>query len=127
MIIIGRFDMKSFFKRIKQFFKFKYQHITKGFSDQETWNLDANIAKYILPRLKRFKEINNGHPVEVSAKEWDIILDKMINSFEFHIQIFVDQDDDDLNTMPKNAQKRKWEEYNEGLLLFAKYYKHLWW
>ena len=29
---------------------------------KETWDLDCNIAKYVLPRLKLFKKLNNGYP-----------------------------------------------------------------
>lgn len=29
---------------------------------KETLDLDCNIAKYVLPRLKLFKKLNNGYP-----------------------------------------------------------------
>ena len=29
---------------------------------KETWRLDVTLAKYIIPRLKKFKELNNGYP-----------------------------------------------------------------
>lgn len=29
---------------------------------KETWNLDYTIAKFVLPRLKLFKKLNNGYP-----------------------------------------------------------------
>lgn len=41
---------------------------------KETWSLDITFAKYIVPRLKKFKELNNGYPgmdeVDTPGK-WD--------------------------------------------------------
>lgn len=52
---------------------------------KKTLDLDCNIAKYVLPRLKLFKKLNNGYPgiegMETEEK-WDEALDKMIWSFE---------------------------------------------
>lgn len=31
-----------------------------GFDDTETWHLDCTMALFIIPRLKRFMEVNNG-------------------------------------------------------------------
>lgn len=53
---------------------------------KETWSLDITFAKYIIPRLKKFKELNNGYPgiEEVNTPEkWDEALDKMIQAFEY--------------------------------------------
>ena len=48
---------------------------------KETWNLDYTIAKFVLPRLKLFKKLNNGYPgregMETKEK-WDEALNKMI-------------------------------------------------
>ena len=52
---------------------------------KETWSLDCNIAKYILPRLKLYKKLTIAYPGcgEANTPEkWDKILDKMIWSFE---------------------------------------------
>ena len=52
---------------------------------KETWNLDYTIAKFVLPRLKLFKKLNNGYPGREgmeTEEEWDEALDKMIWSFE---------------------------------------------
>ena len=48
---------------------FFWQRITRGFNDSETWNLDYTIAKLVLPRLKRFKELTNGIPGDFSIKD----------------------------------------------------------
>ena len=40
--------------------KYKQQRIERGFDDSELWNLDYTIASFVLPRLKRLKELNTG-------------------------------------------------------------------
>ena len=62
--------------------KFSIQRKTVGFDDSETWSLDRTIISFILPRLKRFKEIHSGFPSNLTSKEWDKILDEMIEGFE---------------------------------------------
>lgn len=95
---------------------FKAQRLERGFDDSETWSLDSTIAKFILPRLIRFKEINAGYPGTVSEQEWDDILDRMILAFSLLASdaAFV-------------TAKEDQEKIDEGLALFAKWYQHLWW
>lgn len=52
---------------------------------KETQNLDCNIAKYVLPRLKMYKKLTIAYPGYGEAntpEKWDELLDKMIWSFE---------------------------------------------
>ena len=42
----------------KRWWKYWYQRRTKGFDNSETWNLNDECAAWLLPRLKRFKELN---------------------------------------------------------------------
>jgi len=106
----------------RRIFKFAYQKITRGFSDRDTWSLDHTIANYILPRLKRFKEVNNGHPTHLSEDEWDSILDEMIYAMEYTATQWTD-DWDDTNF---NVQEN-WDRYLQGMKYFGKYFHHLWW
>jgi hypothetical protein len=73
-----------------------WQNLTKGWNDSDLWSLDHTVAVYMLPRLKRFKEILHGHPnfytdpanpteeenFEDGMKKWKEIIDKMIYAFE---------------------------------------------
>ena len=95
---------------------FRAQRLERGFDDSETWSLDSTIAKFILPRLIRFKEINAGYPGTVSEQEWNDILDRMILAFSLLASdaAFV-------------TAKEDQEKIDEGLALFAKWYQHLWW
>ena len=115
---------------------------------KETWSLDITFAKYIIPRLKKFKELNNGYPgiEEVNTPEkWDEALDKMIQAFEYVIdwdEYWLDDprydytdimfgDDKELyESIVENKRMediRRLTAINEGLQLFAKYYMRLWW
>ena len=105
---------KLFFLRRK--LKFAYQKRTRGFSDEETWSLDHSLAQLILPRLKRFKEVNIGHPSNQTLEEWNQKLDSMIEAFEFIAS--------EEYWMGSTEQYKKAE---KGLKLFAKYYMGLWW
>ena len=126
---------------------------------KELWNLDYTIAKFVLPRLIKFKENSLGFPGYDEADtmdKWQAILQKMIAAFEY---IITDDDwwvDDprydfcdgvhvktDNNTKTinfymddwaKEIEKNQTMEYDrrnkaikEGLELFSKYFRHLWW
>jgi hypothetical protein len=90
-----------------------YQRLTKGYADEETWSLDFSLSKWILPRLKHFRNNLNGVPpnmekypadmcytghcvtpedvekekpedrYNLTLDEWKDRLDKMIYAFEF--------------------------------------------
>lgn len=91
------------------------------FSDKETWSLDYTIAKFTVPRLKRYKEICKGHPCYLTSEEWYDILDKMIYSLEAIInehEGFVYHIDN---------RTEYYEKVREGIELFGKHFNDLWW
>lgn len=115
---------------------------------KETWSLDVNLAKYIIPRLKKFKKLNNGYPgigKMNTPEKWDEALDKMIQAFEYVIDLdeyWLDDPrydytdvmfSDDKELYESIVENKRMEDIrrlvaiNEGLQLFAKYYMNLWW
>ena len=112
---------------------------------KETWSLDVTLAKYIIPRLKKFKELENGYPGrdEMDTPEkWDDALDKMIQAFEYVIDYdsywIGDQKYDYFSLSYEEGREKTIENLraedirrlaaiNEGLQLFAKYYMSLRW
>lgn len=100
-------------KRARRFF---WQRRTRGWDDSETWSMDGTFAKLILPRLKRFKEVNCAHPCDLTAEEWDERLQLMIEAFEF----YAGEDRFD-------GKSEDFEKAQVGLDLFAKHYAGLWW
>lgn len=89
------------------------QRKDKGFDDTETWALDSAFAKFVLPRLERFKEISAGNPAGISQSKWNNILQKMIDGFKE----YVNRDSNDFD----------YEKFKKGLDLFAEHYMDLWW
>jgi hypothetical protein len=92
------------------------QRIERGFDDSETWSLDTTIAYFILPRLKRFREIKAGHPASITMLEWDSILEKIELGFELTIK--------DCNGIITEDEVKQ---MNEGLDLFRQWFFDLWW
>ncbi len=95
------------------------QRKKRGFDDRELWNLDHTIAKFTLPRLKRFKEVCGGYPADLTPEQWPKILDDMI----YAMQTIADEWEVESATLSKIDYDR----VNKGLNLFAKYFRHLWW
>ena len=98
---------------------------------KETWNLDYTIAKFVLPRLKLFKKLNNGYPGYGEAntpEKWDALLDKIIWSFEQianDYEIYASINFKDFDCMDKYKELN--DKIQEGLMLFAKWFQHLGW
>lgn len=103
----------------KRYKKSVEQLKTRGFSDEETYALYEVIAEFSLPRLKRFKVLNNGHPMDLTSDQWDEYLEKMIFSFEFVNEEWLELRQEEFND--------KYARHKEGLELFGRYFEHLWW
>lgn len=103
-------------KLLKRDAKFAWQRATRGFDDGDTFSLDYSLALAILPRLRRFKEVANGTPGDLTEQEWHAILDKMISAFEFSC-----------SEERWNAETAEYLKHQEGVDLFAKHFFSLWW
>lgn len=100
--------------------RFWLQRRVRKFSDDELWSLDVTIAKFILPRLRRFKQKNDSHPSTLSEKEWNKKLDEMIYSFSYYAR--------GEQRQYENTEESKSEQKQaiHGLRMFAQWYGHLW-
>jgi hypothetical protein len=132
--------------------KLLFQKITRGWDDRDTWGLCYTIARFILPRLKRFREIiktkNAGIPVfshkdfkyDREKKKWLKILDDMIYAFE----CCADEEFDTPYTFDKESgidekgnvygihcyeikQEKRDKRIQKGLKYFSEYFGNLWW
>lgn len=72
------------------FFKTKWQRMTKGFANADTWDLNDYLAEVIYHALLRFKEVGHGYPGGMTEEEWNVVLDKMIAGFAAKIQLLDD-------------------------------------
>jgi hypothetical protein len=86
-----------------------------GFDDRETWALDWTIAEFVLPRLKRFKDVSFAFSAG-SLAEWHKILDQMISAFDLT-----------LADRSRDLTKQERRSMARGLKLFAKHFNDLWW
>lgn len=104
-----------------------WQYLTRGFSDRQLWSLDVTIASYVLPRLKRYKEINNGYPLRAekdrsyTEEEWNTVLDDMIYAMQYVV--------DGKIYIPSNVKEfdaEGFDRHQHGIELFAKHFHNLW-
>lgn len=104
---------------------YKKEH---GFSLDETWDLRTNIALFLVPRLKAFKEVKAGYPsCFKNEKEWNKMLDKIIFAFESYLEDDFYVPEKYVKKYKDNARDKYWEDVQEGLNLFAQWYGSLWW
>ena len=62
--------------------KYKQQRESQGFDDTETWHLDRTLALFLIPRLERFIQVNNGFPTSETEESYDEKLNFILNSFK---------------------------------------------
>lgn len=108
--------MTNLYDKWRRKLRFFIQRRIRGWDDSETWSLDSSLARIILPRLKRFRELTIAHPSNHSEDEWNEILDKIIAAFEFAA-----------SEGRWQASPEEYDKHHEGIKLFAQYYWALWW
>lgn len=97
---------------------FFWQRRTRGFADSDLWNLDMTFITWMLPRLQRFRAVSDGcTPMSMSIAEWDTILGKIERAL-----LLLKQSDCGI-ILPPDENK----EVTEGMQLFGKYVRWLWW
>ena len=97
---------------------FWWQRRTRGWDDSETWSLDYELVKWLLPRLKRFRELEIGHPVVKDDNEWERDLDKMIEGLEWYI---------DKKNFTFGGNKKERKKAIKKLHLIIDNLQNLWW
>lgn len=98
---------------IRWWFRRHFDRIT-----YDSAEIESEFVAWIVPRLKRYKEIQHGYPEPPGLKKWNKIIDKMIEGFEIRL----------------NEQHWEWKPGCEGnrrkvqqaFDLFAKYHDNLW-
>ena len=122
-------------------FRAVWFRIRNGWDSSDTWSLQFTISKFVLPRLKRFKEVDKGgvpnkiyqeyrdpnkkvnENMKLASEEWDKKLDKMILAF----QRIIDEDEDFHDFKDKKYWDKQEKIKEDGLKLFAEYFQDLWW
>lgn len=102
-------------------------YLTNDFFFEECWNLEMTLSALILPRLIHFRDSHCGAPgcvfeydergnilnEEAGYQKWEEILDKMIWAFYLYIK-------------EEDCNEENNKQIDEGLELFAKYFRTLW-
>jgi site-specific DNA-adenine methylase len=98
------FDIKCFIQRGRE-----------GYSDKDLWDFDCYLAKVISNGLQRLKEkgLTSYPPEFVSKKEWENILDTIIEGFKEKLKAC-------------NCYTYDFEKVNKALELLAKYFNYFW-
>lgn len=119
---------------------FNPERVALSIDIEELYDLDVTIARFILPRLMVFKQhCERTLRLNMPREEWIGILDKMIYAFE-RIACQTEEDapeykayikaiwnnEEDLADLKRDA-KASLKPISEGLSLFHKYYRSLWW
>ena len=104
-------------KLMKRSIRHWWQRRTRGWDDTETWCLNHSMAAWIIPRLRRFQQINCILPEEFKTEaEWDAALDKMIRAMELFNRDW-----------GWGMNEEEQQEFIEGINLFNEYWLRLWW
>lgn len=85
--------------------------------EEELWALNTTIAKFILPRIKKFKELTPACPLGLSGKEWKKILDDIIYAMEYYAN-------DRYEALDSPVDYGK---INRGAKLLGERFEYLWW
>lgn len=110
--------MKAFLGKFPKRGKRKIEVKIHGY---DCWNLNHTISVVAYPLLKRFRELQCGHPATLTQEEWDEILDQMIWS----MKVVVEEKD----CAPAGSLieiKRFYRKLNRGFELFGKHFQSLW-
>ena len=101
---------------------YKQQRFEQGFDDTETWHMDRTIALFIIPRLKKFIELNNGIPSGETVESYDEKLKFIISAFEnyYATNKYYDSVDD-------AERKQLTNDVKKAVEYLSKLWFELWW
>ena len=106
-------------------FRMFWQRHTRGYSNEECWDLCYHGSKYMLPRLKHLRANLCGHPGTMTEQEWDRMLDIMIYAHETNLALD-EKDPDDLPAYGTPEYETMIAKMTLGLELTGRYWRNLW-
>jgi hypothetical protein len=101
---------------------YKQQRFEQGFDDTETWHMDRTIALFIIPRLKKFIELNNGIPTGETVESYNEKLKFIISAFEnyYSTNKYYESVDD-------AERKQLTDDVKQAVEYLSKLWFELWW
>lgn len=101
---------------------YKKQRTEQGFDDTETWHLDRTIALFLIPRLKKFIEVNNGIPSDETEESYNEKLRFIVFAFENYYatnKYYESVDNDERQKLTDDVKK--------AVEYLSKLWFELWW
>jgi len=102
--------------------RYKKQRDENGFDDTETWHLDRTMALFIIPRLKRFMEVNNGIANGETEESYYEKLRFIIQAFENYYAT-----DKYFNSVDIEERKKLTDDVRLAVDYLSKLWFELWW
>jgi hypothetical protein len=102
--------------------QYRQQRFERGFDDTETWHMDRTMALFIIPRLKRFMEVNNGIPNGETEQSYDEKIRFIISAFEnYYVS------DKYFNSVDIEERKKLTDDVRQAVEYLSKLWFELWW
>jgi hypothetical protein len=102
--------------------QYRQQRFEHGFDDTETWHMDRTMALFIIPRLKRFLEVNNGIPNGETEESYDDKIRFIISAFEnYYVS------DKYFNSVDIEERKKLTDDVRQAVEYLSKLWFELWW
>lgn len=101
---------------------YKQQRFENGFDDTETWHIDRTMALFIIPRLKRFVEVNNGIPTGETVESYNEKLNFIISAFENYYTTNKYYESTDIE-----ERKQLTDDVRKAVDYLSKLWFELWW
>jgi len=102
--------------------KHRQRRFEYGFDDTETWHMDRTIALFIIPRLKRFMEVNNGIANGETEESYYEKLRFIIQAFEnYYVS------DKYFNSIDIEERKKLTDDVRLAVEYLSKLWFELWW
>ena len=102
--------------------KHRQRRFEFGFDDTETWHLDRTMALFIIPRLKRFMEVNNGIANGETEESYYEKLRFIIQAFENYYAT-----DKYFNSVDIEERKKLTDDVRLAVENLSKLWFELWW
>jgi hypothetical protein len=102
--------------------KHRQRRFEYGFDDTETWHMDRTIALFIIPRLKRFMEVNNGIANGETEESYYEKLRFIIQAFENYYTT-----DKYFNSVDIEERKKLTDDVKQAVEYLSKLWFELWW
>ena len=99
---------------------FKKQREENGFDDTETWHLDKALALFLIPRLERFIQVNNGYPGGETEESFNEKLNFVLKSFKE----YYNGENDEVSL---ELEKERLINANKAVAILGEIWFDLWW